>query len=235
MSQPIQGRAALAIICMIKRRRLQRPGFTLIELLVVLGILLVASSLMRFHSSSGLGTALTASQRIVSGMVQGARGQALLKGVKSRLIIYSDSSRNLDADKKLRYLGIIHEDGETTNHWSAATPGTYLPKGIYFDPQLSESNGWVAATTQIEYPCLQSRSLGDGAEYYHYEFESDGTTAGDFHNAWLVLRAGVLRPDSTGKLEVDWTPEPLQGLKAALILRRVGTTKVNEPNCIDDG
>ena len=87
----------------------------------------------------------------------------------------------------------------------------------------------------IEYPRLKSQPLG-GDEYYYYEFKSNGTAAADFQNAWLVLRAGVLKPSSSGanNLDVNFKDRQLEGLKSALILRRSGTTtKVNDPELIE--
>ena len=225
----------LIIIYMIKSRRQHLTGFTLVELLVVIGIILIASSVVLLNTSGGSGSALSASQRIVSGIAQGARGQAILKGATTRLIIYSDN--NIDDDKKLRFFGIIYEDENTQNNWYAATQGTYLPDGIFFDPDASQRNGsslWLRSTMNIEYPRLTPQPLG-GDEYYYYEFESNGTTATGFQNAWLVLRAGALKPSSSGadNLEVNFEDEQLKGLKSALILRRSGTTtKVNDPELI---
>ena len=225
----------LIIIYMIKSRRQHLTGFTLVELLVVIGIILIASSVVLLNTSGGSGSALSASQRIVSGIAQGARGQAILKGATTRLIIYSDN--NIDDDKKLRFFGIIYEDENTQNNWYAATQGTYLPDGIFFDPDASQRNGsslWSKSTMNIEYPRLTPQPLG-GDEYYYYEFESNGTTATGFQNAWLVLRAGALKPSSSGadNLEVNFEDKQLKGLKSALILRRSGTTtKVNDPELI---
>ena len=75
-------------------------AFTLIELLVVISIILVASSIIFIGGSGGDGAKLSSAQRIVSGIAQGARGQAILNNAKSRLIIYSDNSANNDDEKK---------------------------------------------------------------------------------------------------------------------------------------
>ncbi|MEC8191013.1 MAG: prepilin-type N-terminal cleavage/methylation domain-containing protein, partial [Verrucomicrobiota bacterium] len=207
---------------MIKSRRQHLAGFTLVELLVVIGIILIASSVILLNTSSDLGSALSASQRIVSGIAQGARGQAILKGATTRLIIYSNSRDNSDDDKKLRFFGIIYEDESNAGNWYAATQGNYLPDGIFFDPSASKINAnssETESTMNIEYPRLKSQPLG-GDEYHYYEFNSNGTAAVDFQNAWLVLRAGVLKPSSSGAndLEVIFKDEQLQGLKSALIL-----------------
>ncbi|MFP4204281.1 MAG: type II secretion system protein, partial [Opitutales bacterium] len=119
-------------------------GFTLIELLVVIAIILIASSFIIFSGSGGGGAKLSSSQRIVSGIAQGARGQALLKNAKTLLIIHNDQES--DMDKYRRYFGIVYwregakdaEGDPLPDGWIAGNQGTYLPQGIYFDPELSE-------------------------------------------------------------------------------------------------
>ena len=203
----------------------KKSAFTLIELLVVISIILVASSIVFIGGSGGDGAKLSTAQRIVSGIAQGARGQAILNGAKSRLIIYSDNSANNDDEKKLRFFGIIYEEldlnGDPTGDWYAATQGTYLPEGIYFNPELSKY--WVKSNMLINYPRATAQG-GSGEDYYYYEFNSNGTMATGFDNDWLALQAGTLKPENGGALKVDFTEEKNEFLKAALIFRRVGTT-----------
>ena len=203
----------------------KKSAFTLIELLVVISIILIASSIIFIGGSGGDGAKLGSAQRIVSGIAQGARGQAILKSAKSRLIIYSDNSANNDDDKKLRYFGIIYEEldsnGDPTGSWYAATQGTYLPEGIYFNPELSKY--WSTSNMLIDYPRVTAQG-GSGEDYYYYEFNSNGTMATGFDNDWLALQAGTLKPENGGALKVDFSEPKNEGLKAALIFRRMGTT-----------
>ena len=54
--------------------------------------------------------------------------------------------------------------------------------------------------------------------------------ATDYDNTWLTIQAGTLKPNSGGVLGVDFTEIENEGLKAALIFRRVGTaTLVSDP------
>ena len=209
-------------------------AFTLIELLVVISIILLASSIIFLGGSGGGGAKLSSSQRIVSGIAQGARGQAILKNAKARLIIYSDVSSNQDDEKKLRYFGIVYEAKDTPvdNDWVAATQGTYLPDGIYFNKELSSGNDWTESKMNIKYPRTTTEVEGTGEEYFYYEFNSNGNMASGFDNDWLVLQAGTLKPVS-GNLEVIFTEEKNTNLKTALIFRRAGTTTpVNDPSAI---
>jgi prepilin-type N-terminal cleavage/methylation domain-containing protein len=228
----------------------RQQGFTLIELLVVISIILLVSSMIFIGGSGGDGAKLSSSQRIVSGIAQGARGQAILKSSKVRLIIYTDSGVNSDEDKKLRYFGLIYEDRNIPGQWLAATQGTYLPEGIYFNETLSASNGWPGNIMNLEYPRQTSQVEGvedvkleyprqtsqverARDEYFYYEFNSNGTIATGFENTWLVLHAGTLKPNSSGALEVDFSEDEKQGLKGALIFRRAGTTTpVHDPSQI---
>jgi prepilin-type N-terminal cleavage/methylation domain-containing protein len=212
-------------------------GFTLIELLVVVSIILIVASVIFVGGKSGSGTQLSASQRILSGIAQGARGQAILKGATTRIIIYSDSAANSADDKKLRYCGIIYADTSDSasldpagnpTQWIAATQGNLLPEGIYFNPILSEGKSPSSLPKMtLEYPRVQAVSQGSGAEYYYYEFKSNGTMASspiNFSNSWLILQAGTLKPSSAGVLEVDFGAAEYEYLVAGLIFRRVGTT-----------
>jgi len=215
-----------------------KDGFTLIELLVVISIILIVSSIIFIGGNRASGVSLSSAQRVVSGIAKGARGQAILKNAKTRLIIYADTSTDREDDKYLRFFGIIYEDPDQPGYWIAATQGTYLPKGIYFDPDQSIQNGssWTKAMTEkYEYPFAVGKLAGTGQDYYYYEFNPNGTMAPGFENAWLVIRANTLKPNSSGILDVDFsTLEDAQKyIAAALIFRRVGTaTMVTDPEDI---
>ena len=207
----------------------KKSAFTLIELLVVISIILIASSVIFIGGWGGDGANLRSSQRIVSGIAQGARGQAILKNATTRLIIYSDLASNEDEEKKLRYFGIVYEDNANPGQWFAATQGTYLPEGIYFNKDLSKGFP-TGSNMKINYPRQSAQSGSSGEEYYYYEFNSNGTMATNYDNTWLAVQAGILKPNSGGVLEVDFTEIENEGLKAALIFRRVGTTTlVSDP------
>lgn len=220
----------------------QKAAFTLIELLVVISIILIASSIVFIGGNGGDGAKLSSSQRIVSGIAQGARGQAILKNATTRLIIHSEANTTGDVEKWLRYVGIVYwgTDSDGNEGWLAATQGTYLPEGIYFNPDLSDNTTWPGSTMTLDYPRLKAgnntiQTTGGGSEtYYYYAFNSNGTMASTFDNAWLVMQAGTLKPGSGGDLEVDFTEEKNTNLKAALIFRRTGTTTpVNDPSDIN--
>ena len=168
---------------------------------------------------------------IISGIAKGARGQAILKSARTRLIIYTDAASNQDEEKYLRYFGIVYESEPNSNQWIAATQGTSLPEGIYFDADLSEAHGWLSsAKMKLEYPRNIAKLEGSsGDEFYYYEFNSNGTISPDFVNDWLVIRAGTLKPNSSGSLELTFETEQ-ESIVSALILRRSGTTTpVHEP------
>ena len=205
-------------------------GFTLIELLVVISLILVASSMIFIGGNAGAGAALSSSTRIVSGIAQGARGQAILKNAKTRLIIHNDL--DADTEKYRRYFGIVYESSAGSDEWIAATQGTYLPEGIYFDPDLSEEHAWSESEMTLEYPRTVAKPEGSGEAFYYYEYNSNGTAASGFENDWLVLRAGTLRPDDSGDLDIVVEAEQ-EAITSALILRRSGTTTmVNDPDDI---
>ncbi len=198
-------------------------AFTLIELLVVISIILIASSIIFIGGNSGAGSSLSSSLRIVSGIAQGARGQAILKNAETRLIIHNDPS---DLEKYRRFFGIVYEDNDNSGQWVAATQGTYLPDGIYFDPTLVSSAS--SSKMNLEYPRINAVSES-GSNYYYYTFNSNGTSANA--NDWLPIRAGNL--DATGALVPYDSAGETASLKAALIFRRAGTTTpVTDPDAV---
>jgi len=206
-----------------KTQHARCKAFTLIELLVVISIILIASSIIFIGGNSGAGSSLSSSLRIVSGIAQGARGQAILKNAETRLIIHNDPS---DLEKYRRFFGIVYEDNDNSGQWIAATQGTYLPDGIYFDPTLVSSAS--SSKMNLEYPRINAVSES-GSNYYYYTFNSNGTSANA--NDWLPIRAGNL--DATGALVPYDSAGETAFLKAALIFRRAGTTTpVTDPDAV---
>jgi prepilin-type N-terminal cleavage/methylation domain-containing protein len=223
----------------MKKRSKGFKGFTLIELIVVLAIIMLAFSFIVISTRNDEGVSLKSSQRILSSITQGVRGQAILKQTPARLIIYADKGEDREDDKYLRFFGIITQDPQDSSKWIAGTKGTYLPKGIYFMPKLSQiANGRDkrVGKMRLEYPRIRSKS-GDprmGEDYYFYEFNANGTTASKFVNAWLIFGAGVLKPDKNRQLDVSFDDPALSGLKSALIFRRVGSMSlITDSNQID--
>ena len=152
-------------------------GFTLIELLVVLGLMVVAFSYVIVNTNNSEGMSLKSSQRILSAVAQGAKGQSIMRQQPSRLIIYADKGNNRDENKFLRYFGIITRDPENPKRWIAGTEGVYLPKGIYFMPKFSEiasgrNNG--IGTMFLEYPRIDPKDSDsiNGELYFYYEFNA---------------------------------------------------------------
>lgn len=225
----------------------QHPsGFTLIELLVVVSIMVVVASIIFVGGNSGSGTKIKAAQRIVSGIAQGARGQAVLKNMPARLIVYADSTNNQSDDKILRFCGVVYGDSNDVDNdgvplsWLAANQGTFLPEGIYLNVAKSnDKNASLGALPKMKlnYPRAKSVKEGTGDEYYYYEFSDNGTMASNpdnFNNAWFVLQAGDLLPQgANGRMQVDFSAQENEYLLAGLIFRRVGTTTlVSDPDVI---
>lgn len=204
-------------------------GYTLIELLVVLGLMTIAFSFVVVNTINNDGMSLKSSQRILSAVAQGAKGQAIMNQSPARLIIYADQGDDSDKNKYLRFFGIVTQDPNNPRKWIAGTEGTYLPKGIYFMPKLSEmANGRNKRIGKmyLEYPRIQSKFSDPryGEEYYYYEFNANGTMAVDFVNTWLVFGAGNLEPKGNRQLDVSFENPSLEALKSALIFRKVGST-----------
>jgi prepilin-type N-terminal cleavage/methylation domain-containing protein len=204
-------------------------GFTLIELVIVLGIIALSFSYIVINSNNNVGLSLKSAQRTLTAIAQGVKSQAVKNQTPARIIIYADKGENRDDDKYLRFFGIVTRDPNNPKKWMAGTKGTYLPKGIYFMPELSRiANGKDkrARKMYLEYPRIkpQANNPNNGEEYYYYEYNANGTTAPKFVNAWLVFGAGSLKPSEDLQLDVSFDNPSHKGIKSALIFRKVGST-----------
>ena len=129
---------------------------------------------------------------------------------------------------------MVYQDPDT-DEWFAATQGTYLPEGIYFDATTSgaaSNANWSGESFDLEYPRVQSKVANDSGDgFFYYEYRSNGTAV--HANAYIVLRAAtaIISGGSVTELRVDQSD---LNLRSALIIRRAGTTTpVNEPLAID--
>ncbi|MGY8695306.1 MAG: hypothetical protein ACKVGW_14070, partial [Verrucomicrobiia bacterium] len=66
--------------------------------------------------------AVNAGRNTLHGLMRFAREQAIMRGSNAMLIINYDSS---DADKFLRYAGVIVEEEYNSTNWKAAHSGVY--------------------------------------------------------------------------------------------------------------
>ena len=207
----------------------RHKGYTLIELLVVLGLMTIAFSFVIVNTVNDEGMSLKSSLRILSAVAQGVRGQAIMNQSPARLIIYADQGQDRDQNKYLRFFGIVTQDPKNPKKWIAGTEGTYLPKGIYFMPELSQranGRGRQVGKMHLEYPRIRSKFNDPryGEEYYYYEFNANGTMAAKFVNTWLIFGAGTLEPKGNRQLDVSFDNPSQERLKSGLIFRKVGST-----------
>jgi len=171
-------------------------GFTLIELLVVVGLIGVLAAALGMALQSGdASVSARAAERIASGLMQGTRAQAVLKGTRARCIVNNDPE---EADKYLRFMGVVYED-EASGLWYAANRGAYLPKGVYFNLGASDLGGPVPVNKDgrcgMEFPRAGGQVLNEeGGEWIYYEFDSTGRSMNP-GNRFVV---GTARIDDVG-------------------------------------
>ena len=187
----------------LKNSGRSQSGFTLLELVVVLSIMVILSTMgfVAYEATAPPG-AVNAGRNTLHGLMRFAREQAIMRGSNAMLIINYDSS---DADKFLRYAGVIVEEEYNLEDWKAAHSGVYLPKGVYFVPQSGEgADGfefdaqWLLADVRsqyhcsngdstkaiggVEYPILNTiyldASTGEEQDWIGYQFGPDGRVKG---------------------------------------------------------
>ena len=187
----------------LKNSGRSQSGFTLLELVVVLSIMVILSTMgfVAYEATAPPG-AVNAGRNTLHGLMRFAREQAIMRGSNAMLIINYDSS---DADKFLRYAGVIVEEEYNLEDWKAAHSGVYLPKGVFFVPQSGEgADGfefdaqWLLADVRsqyhcsngdstkaiggVEYPILNTiyldASTGEEQDWIGYQFGPDGRVKG---------------------------------------------------------
>jgi prepilin-type N-terminal cleavage/methylation domain-containing protein len=187
----------------LKNSGRSQSGFTLLELVVVLSIMVILSTMgfVAYEATAPPG-AVNAGRNTLHGLMRFAREQAIMRGSNAMLIINYDSS---DADKFLRYAGVIVEEEYNSTNWKAAHSGVYLPKGVFFVPQSGEgADGfefdaqWLLADVRsqyhcsngdstkaiggVEYPILNTiyldASTGEEQDWIGYQFGPDGRVKG---------------------------------------------------------
>ena len=113
-----------------------QKGYTLIELIAVLGLMVIAFSYVIVNTINNDGISLKSSQRILSAVSQGAKGQAIMKQSPARLIIYADKSNDRDDNKYLRYFGIVTQDPENPKKMDCWNRGYLFAKRYLFHAKI---------------------------------------------------------------------------------------------------
>lgn len=196
-------------------KRTNRRAFSLIELLVVIGIItLMAGLIGTALTTSGGATSVKASQRVLAGLVQSARTQALLKQQKVRLLIHADES---DPSRYRRYAGLVY--GSDTDGWIAVNDGTLLPSGAYFAIDTENSTFTSNSTISLQYPRREAKMVGTGDSYYYVEFNADGTVVTSPAPIIAVQAASLTGPATPGNIPLENDPNAI----AAVVIHKLGS------------
>jgi prepilin-type N-terminal cleavage/methylation domain-containing protein len=203
----------------MKRSRLKR-AYTLLEVLVVMtliGVLLggVAAALGR---GAGRGVDLQTAQAALSASVSLARGEAILQQTSTRLLVSSDRSSTVPADRYLRCLQVVREEPPGGNRWLNVAEAVFLPRGVRVVPPVVGRSDVVegviwpegsnAPRSTLTGPLTVPMDVEPFGESYYLEFAPDG---GLPSNPAVLVVAGVqLSPGSLPRFD---DPSMLRGLR----------------------
>lgn len=167
------------------RRGRLAAAFSLVEMLAVIGVIGILGVAIGVGLSGGNspGASMSNAQRMMAGMFQMARTQAIMKGEPTAVIIYAGDK---SPDRYLRYVGIVsygdikNASGTVTGKgWYPISGGRALPKGVYFVPPDGTESGVFKdypssknnyAKQQFSFP-IQTQAAED---YHAYFFDSRG-------------------------------------------------------------
>lgn len=191
-------------------------GFSLVELLVVIGIISLMASLVGVALSSNNGAnSVKASQRVLAGLVQSARTQALLKQESVRILIHADEN---DPSRYRRFAGLVYFDSDQQG-WVAVNDGSLLPNGAYFAIDSINSTFTSDSTIAIEYPRRTAQQIGSGDTYYYVEFNPNGTVVTPPAPIIAVQSARLDGPASPGNVPLIDDDQTM----AAIAIHKLGT------------
>jgi len=203
--------AGEAVVRRARQRIVTKRGFTLIEILVVLGIIgaLLAvgvGAIKGLSTSKGVSTAVP----LAEGVFNQARQVARATGAPARVVIYSDAGGTRDEQRKryLRMMGVATGrdaagdpilGGETASQWRLISRPVTIPRGAYFNENLSSHSGEDSAL----FPGSDS-----AISCYVYEFNVEGTLSNDgsgepLDDGRFVVQAGTFTPTSPPTIGED--------------------------------
>jgi prepilin-type N-terminal cleavage/methylation domain-containing protein len=224
-------------------------GFTLVELLVVTGVIVVLGGALGFALGrrGSEGGAVVGAQRLVAGLINVTRAQAVLHQTNARLIVYAQPPPSGSTVNYLRRLQVVREEPFESESYVAVGGSVALPEPVCVVPSLAVpadhvNPGVVWLTEAAPVSTLASQSsfhysgrAGAGAEWQFFgqanatgpilfiQFGPDGLVSDPVNGAKVALAAAVLDPAGVPKFNNR------HGVRGILLRRSGSIALVDEP------
>ncbi len=130
------------------------------------------------------GLRLRQAESVAASAFRMTQTHAGLQSTRGRLLILETPD---EAERHLRWLGMVVESPDRPGFWEAIHHGESLPRGVVFHPEYSRWSG----TMQLAFPRSTPQPEGIGERWYYYECSSRGQLTAEGRQTLVFTLSGT--------------------------------------------